>query len=607
MFSRIAVVPRRYVATAAALAFVLCLLGTFSAAQVTIQPKDEVFGGYSYLHVDGTADFGVKVQDITKGFDASNTFYFSRFPNLGIVADGSGHFDGDRGVGIGFVLGGLQYKYHTDHFSPFVRVMGGAGNLSPAYPPTPPQGDNEWKAAFAAGGGLDYNINHSFAIRLAQVDYIYTTYRIYCSGVLNGACVPSTETSTWNNLRVAAGLVFNIGNYTPPIPPAAACSAQPTEVTEGEPVTVTATGSHFNPKHTVTYAWTTNGGKLDTANAQSAHVDTTGVAAGSYAANATISDPKMKKGGSATCSANFSVKAKPMNPPQVSCSANPSTVQSGTPSTITASATSPDNSQITNYAYSASAGRISGTATTATLDTAGLQAGPVSVTVTATDARNLTGSGNCTVNVEVPPPAPTCSKINSIQFPDKRRPWRVDNTAKAILDDVASRLKADPNAKIVIVGYADGEKGPMEGTGKKRHAMNLAAQRAVNAKAYLVQQQGIDPGRIGVRTGTGQQKVADIIWVPQGADENACADLQNTMPVDESMVKPSENAYPKPRMAAPMHHHKKGMAGAAQSTGEAMQGAGNAAMQGTEKAAMKAGKAMKKGAKKAEQAVTPQQ
>jgi hypothetical protein len=160
------------------------------------------------------------------------------------------------------------------------------------------------------------------------------------------------------------------------------------------------------------------------------------------------------------------------------------------------------------------------------------------------------------VGVEVPPPPPTCSKINSIQFPDLKRPWRVDNTAKAILDDVASRLKADPNAKIVIVGYADGEKAPMVGTGKNRHPMNLAAQRAVNAKAYLVQQQGIDPSRVGVRTGTGQQKVADIIWVPQGADENACADLQNTTPVDESVVKPSENAYPKPRKAAPARHKK---------------------------------------------------
>ncbi len=159
------------------------------------------------------------------------------------------------------------------------------------------------------------------------------------------------------------------------------------------------------------------------------------------------------------------------------------------------------------------------------------------------------------MGIEVPPPPPTCSKINSIQFPDAKRPWRVDNTAKAILDDVASRLKSDPNAKIVIIGYADGEKAPMVGTGKNRHAMNLAAQRAVNAKAYLVQEQGVDSSRVEVRQGTGQQQLADIIWVPQGADENACSDLQNTTPVDESMVQPSENAYPKPRAAAPAHHH----------------------------------------------------
>ena len=129
------------------------------------------------------------------------------------------------------------------------------------------------------------------------------------------------------------------------------------------------------------------------------------------------------------------------------------------------------------------------------------------VTVTATDARNLTGTGTCSVSVEAPPPPPQVTNITSIQFPDQKRPWRVDNTAKAILDDVASRLKSDPNAKIVIVGYADGEKAPMEGKGKKRHTMDLAAQRAVNAKAYLVQQQGIDPSRVEVRKGTGKQKL----------------------------------------------------------------------------------------------------
>jgi outer membrane protein OmpA-like peptidoglycan-associated protein len=532
----------------------LSLCGTFAAAQVTIQPKDEIFGGYSWLHVGGYADFGIKMPDIVNGFDASNTYYLPQAHNLGIIFDGSGHFStgSPNYTGIGFAFAGLQYKYHTDSFSPFFRLMAGGANLSPAFPPTPPNFGNQWNAALAAGGGFDYTINHRFSIRIAQADYIYTNYTPYIRG--------GNHDTQWNNVRLAAGAVFNLGNYYS-APPTAACTASPTEVTEGEPVTVTATGTNFNPKHPTNYAWTTNGGKLNATDKQSAQIDTTGVAAGSYAANATISDPKMKKGGSATCSANFSVKAKPMNPPQVSCSVNPSTVQGGGAVTVTATASSPDGSAISSYSYTASAGKISGTGTTATLDTAGLPAGPVTITASATDARNLTGTGTCTVGVEVPPPPPTCSKVNSIQFPDLKRPWRVDNTAKAILDDVASRLKADPNAKIVIVGYADGEKAPMEGTGKKRHPMNLAAQRAVNAKAYLVQQQGIDPSRVEVRQGVGQQKVADIVWVPQGADENACADLQNTTPVDESMVKPSQNAYPKPKKAAaPMHHHKKAAA-----------------------------------------------
>ncbi|MGA2369355.1 MAG: OmpA family protein, partial [Candidatus Korobacteraceae bacterium] len=490
----------RAVAKLLVILLLLCLLGSNVVAQVTIQPKSEIFGGYSWLGISGQADLGNKVQDINTGFDASLTYYLPGAHNLGVIFDGSGHYNTGRPgyTGVGFAFVGLQYKYHTDSFSPFVHFMAGAANLSPAYPPTPPNQNNEWQAALAAGGGFDYVINRRFSLRVVQADYIYTNYDIYCSAIVNFVCIRSSNVSQWNNIRLSAGMVFNLGNYYTPVP-AAACTAQPTEVTEGEPVTVTATGSNFNPKHTVGYAWTTNGGKLDAADKQSARIDTTGVAAGSYSANATISDAKMRKGGSATCAANFTVKAKPMNPPQVSCSTNPSTVQSGNPSTITASASSPDGAQITGYSYTSTGGRISGTGTTATLDTASLGAGPVSVTVTATDARNLTGSGMCTVNVEVPAPPPTCSKINSIQFPDLKRPWRVDNTAKAILDDVASKLKNDPNAKIVIVGYADGEKAPMEGTGKNRHPMNLAAQRAVNAKAYLVQQQGIDPSRVEVR------------------------------------------------------------------------------------------------------------
>jgi outer membrane protein OmpA-like peptidoglycan-associated protein len=280
------------------------------------------------------------------------------------------------------------------------------------------------------------------------------------------------------------------------------------------------------------------------------------MAAGSYKADATVTDAKQKKNNSASCSAAFTVRAKPMNPPQVSCSVSPSTVQAGSPVTITATVSSPDGAQITSTFYQASGGHVNGTGNTATEDTAGVSPGNVTITVSATDARNLTGTGTCSFSVEAPPPAPQVTNISSIQFPDKKRPWRVDNTAKAILDDVASRLKADPNAKIAIVGYADGEKAPMEGTGKKRHAMDLAAQRAVNAKAYLVQQQGIDPGRIDVRKGTGKSQTADIDWIPQGADVATAPILQGATQVDESEVKPSTNAYPMPHTAAPRHHRK---------------------------------------------------
>ena len=58
-----------------------------------------------------------------------------------------------------------------------------------------------------------------------------------------------------------AGLYFEFGGK-PPVPPSASCSVQPTEVWSGDPVNVTATGANFNPKHTLTYDWTGNGGKL---------------------------------------------------------------------------------------------------------------------------------------------------------------------------------------------------------------------------------------------------------------------------------------------------------------------------------------------------------
>ncbi len=409
--------------------------------------------------------------------------------------------------------------------------------------------------AGAGGANLDYQVlgtlNFKFTQHLGMGvgwRYLYEDYR------------PSNHQFVYNTTMsgALAGFYYTFGGK-PPVAPSASCSVSPSQVMAGGPVTAKVSTENFNPKHTISYAWKTSGGKVSGAG-ETGTVDTTGLAPGNYNVSATATDEKEKKNNVAICNASFSVMEPPRHPPVASCSANPSTVQAGNPVTITSDVSSPDNSPISSVSYSASAGRITGSGNTATHDTTGLPSGSVTVTVTATDARGLTGTGNCSFGVEVPPAPPQVSARTPIEFvqrPNQKYiPWRVDNTAKAILDDDASALKSDPNAKLVIVGFADGEPPVYEGKGKNKTQMDLAAQRAVNAKAYLVQQQGIDASRIDVRKGTGKDHAADIYLVPQGADVATAPLLQGTTPVDESVVKPSENAFPKPHAEAPAHHHK---------------------------------------------------
>ena len=108
------------------------------------------------------------------------------------------------------------------------------------------------------------------------------------------------------------------------------------------------------------------------------------------------------------------------------------------------------------------------------------------MSATCTDSRGLTGQASTQVTVEnPPPPPPKAAKLSQCDFPNEKKPWRVDNTCKAILDDVAKNLQQNPDSRLVIVGNA-------EPTEKRK---NLAAERAVNSKFYLVEgeaQQHID-------------------------------------------------------------------------------------------------------------------
>ena len=388
--------------------------------------------------------------------------------------------------------------------------------------------------AGAGGSNLDYQalglLNYNFTSKWgASVGwrYLYVNYR------------PTDHLFIFNTAMTGAvaGFSYNFGGK-PVIPPTASCSVSPTEVWAGDPVAANITTQNFNPKHTITYSWTGTGIKISGAGA-AGNVDTAGLAPGSYTVTGTATDAKEKKNHVASCNASFTVKQP--HPPVASCSASPDSVQAGQASTITINASSPDNFPLT-YAWSTTAGRLSGSGTSATLDTTGASQGSaITTTATITDSRGLSTTCNATVNVQAPPPPVTVNEVSEIgecKFMDAKRPWRVDNTCKAVLDDVAMRIQREPNGKFVIVGYTDEE--------ESMKVTQLGAQRSVNMKYYLVHGEGgsqIDASRIEVRTGgTVKEKGAKVYFVPSGATFS-----EESVVVDETKVKGQARNAPAPR------------------------------------------------------------
>jgi hypothetical protein len=314
--------------------------------------------------------------------------------------------------------------------------------------------------------------------------------------------------------------------------PSASCALQPAEVLVGEAVTATVTASDFNPKHSVAYAWIGSGGQLTGSNRRTVYIDTTNLSPGGYTVTVRVSDAKARSNNEATCSASYAVKSvPPKNPPSMMCVSNPATLMGGEATTISCSCSSPDGVPYSVGNWTASSGSISGHGGSANLDTSGAQPGAIAVSATCTDQRGLTAQATTMVLVEYPPPPPQAAKITRCEFPYEKKPWRVDNTCKAMLDDVAKRLQVDPESKLVIVGNAEpSEKGK-----------ELAAERAVDCKAYLVTGEGgerIDATRIEVRTGSGGTKTAEFWIVPPGANFAP----EGTGPVDENAVKPIRDA-----------------------------------------------------------------
>jgi outer membrane protein OmpA-like peptidoglycan-associated protein len=502
-----------------------CVLGMFAAAQDQPTPKWEIFGGYSFFdpaaHVHGLLPGGLlpvtsRLESNPRGVGASVTYNFNRW--FGLTADGSAHWDSNETGVTGRVDDAAFYNVsmgpkltlRSHYFSPFVEALVGWHRLAPDLF----KGDDRF--GFMAGGGLDLNLNRHFALRLIRGDFVFSNHQYG-----PGSIVPATDA---RGVRLQSGVVFMFGGKSAP-PASASCTVNPGEVMVGEPLTATATGSNFDSRHTLNYTWSSTGGQITGADT-SARVDTHGVAGGRYNVTAHISDPTA--GSAANCMAAFTVREPPKNPPAVSCAADPSTVQTGTPSIITCTCSSPDNSQVTVGGWTASAGTVSSSgAGTAALDTAGTSNGPVTVSATCRDTRGLNTQATAQVMVQNPPPvSPEFIKLearlslHSIYFATDKP--RVDNpdgglllsqeqTLISLAEDFKKYLETKPDAHLTLEGHAD-PRGSVE------YNQALSERRVERTKRFLIEH-GVPAGNLETKA-FGEQRNLDEAQVKDAVEKN---------------------------------------------------------------------------------------
>ncbi|HEY2858736.1 MAG TPA: outer membrane beta-barrel protein [Terracidiphilus sp.] len=528
----------------------------------------DFFLGYSYLAPHDTVDViqpngkvvPINYKSNNQGVLGSGAYYFNKY--VGLQAEIGAHdmWVNDKSSNSSFLTtsGGMIFRFPTSTLTPFVHALvGGVDGQGPDHE------DRKWGPVLTAGGGMDIEtplFNHHLAIRLFQADYEYM--HIDFGPVVHGG------RANIDAARLSAGIVIHAGSIAPPPQLTVACAVNPTSVFAGDPVTATATAGSQMPKENVVISITGDG---VSGSGATANVNTASLAPGQHTVTCNAKEGKAGHEGAKPyqvaqpTTASFTVRE--FEPPTISCSANPTTIKPGDTSTITATGMSPQNRPLT-YTYSASAGTVNGSGTSATFSSTGAPTGPVTVTCNVSDDKGHNASAETTVTIEspAPPPQPTTKKLCSINFMnDKKRPTRVDNEAKGCLDDVALNLTNDPNSKAVVVGESSSaEKAAMEKAqkmaGHKKHAkpvVDAAAQRAVNTKEYLVTDKGIDASRISVATESGDAQQVENYVVPAGADFNH--DVSGTTPVDETMVKPEVRKALPERHSAPMakKHAKK--------------------------------------------------
>ena len=205
--------------------------------------------------------------------------------------------------------------------------------------------------------------------------------------------------------------------------------------------------------------------------------------------------------------------------PTVTCASDRSEILPGESVKIQATASDPENDRLT-YNWSTTAGRVTGNGSSAMFDfTGATPPATANITVRVSDGHGNTAS--CDNSVRMREPAPAAEAISCIAGGFARNFSGISNIDKACLDDVASRLSADPRARVIVIGHAD----------SREKSASIAQRRADAVKEYLVKDRSIEGSRITTRsadatkpldTGTdsaaqARNRRVEVWFVPEGA------------------------------------------------------------------------------------------
>ena len=465
------------------------LISSSAFAQSDSNPKWDAFAGYQYLYPGGTvpAPGGdpsnptpFKLPGMAKGIGGAFTYNFA--PHFGLETDAGYNRDTGSGSSEWTAGAGPRFIVRTEGLALFIHALGTFNRVTYNNGFITSNG-----VGVILGGGMDVPFTKMFSWRVFGADYVWALHNF-----ANYAApeFPNVRRPEFEGVRLRTGIVMNWGG-APELVPAATCSVQPTEVLVGEPIAATVTASNFNPKHTVSYSWSGNGGTV-TGKDTAASIDTNGAAPGNYTITAHVTDAKAKKNNEASCSANYTVKPlPPKNPPTMSCSASPSSVVIGGSSSVTCTCTSPDGVPVSVASWTSSGGSVSGSGSTATLSTAGASAGSATVGATCTDSRGLTGQASTQVTLENPPVdkgLETRLSLHSIYFivnqPRPNDPTggllpSQQQTLTVLATDFKKYLENKPDAHLILGGHAD-----HRGTPEYNKALSL--RRVDSVKAFLV-------------------------------------------------------------------------------------------------------------------------